>query len=50
MTEDVRAELAQHFTSKLPKSHGNRLLIIGAKVGVMGRLLEPYCSHIDMIA
>lgn len=50
MTEDVKAELAHHFTHKLPKPTGNRLLIIGAKIGTMIRLMEPYCDHIDAIA
>ena len=47
--EDVQAQLCEHFTVKLPKAHGNRVLIIGAKVGNMIKLLQPYCSHIDAI-
>ena len=50
MTEDVKAELTHHFTHKLPKPSGNRLLIIGPKVGTMIRLMEPYCDHIDAVS
>lgn len=44
MTEDVKAELAHHFTSKLPKPKGNKLLLIGPKIGTTARLMEPHCS------
>jgi hypothetical protein len=39
-----------HLTSKLPKAHGNKLLLIGPKVGIVAKLLEPLCSQIDIIA
>jgi len=26
------------------------MLIIGSKIGIMTKLMEPYCSHIDVIA
>jgi hypothetical protein len=50
MTSDVKAQLAQHFTAKLPKPHGNRLLIIGTKVGTPAKMMEPHCSEIHVVA
>jgi hypothetical protein len=50
LTQDIKAELAHHFTHKLPKPKGNRMLIIGARIGAMIKLMAPYCSHIDAIA
>lgn len=46
----MKAELAHHLTQKLPKPKGNKMLLIGAKIGILGRLMQPYCDHIDMIA
>jgi hypothetical protein len=50
LTEDTKAKLSHYFTAKLLKSHGNRLLIIGSKVGVFARLMEPHCSEIHLVA
>ncbi len=49
LTEDIKAELSHHFTSKLPKASNNKMLLIGSKVGITARLMEPYCSQIDIV-
>jgi hypothetical protein len=33
----------------LPRPHGNKLLIIGSKVGITAKLMEPLCSEIHIV-
>lgn len=49
LNQDIKASLAGHLTSKLPKAHDNRVLIIGGNVGITTLLLLPYCSRIDVV-
>ena len=49
LNADIKASLAGHLTSKLPKAQGNRILIIGGRVGTTTELLLPYSSRIDVV-
>lgn len=49
LNEDIKASLSAQITSKLPKAHGNRILIIGGQVGITTELLLPYSSRIDVV-
>lgn len=33
LNADIKVSLGSHLTSRLPKAHGNRVLIIGGNVG-----------------
>ena len=49
LNADIKASLGNHLISRLPKAHGNRVLIIGGNAGKTAELLIPYCDRIDIV-